>query len=124
MTEEETGLTWYPRKEWTDEDQSMGSFARIFGTEQPAVAYAWSKLDVTLPGSTPIILKGSHDGALTLYVDGTEVYSAGGSANFHVELPRRYGFQIWSRRVKSRQLAVHGDSRWKMPSVRIPQAGD
>ncbi|CAM4509016.1 glycoside hydrolase family 88/105 protein [Paenibacillus xylanexedens] len=91
MTEEETGLSWYPRRGWTDEEQSAGSFARIFGTEQPAVAYAWSRMDVTLPGSKPIILQGRHDGALTLYVDGTEVYSAGSSGNFRVELPRRYG---------------------------------
>lgn len=98
MAEEETGLTWYPRRNWTGEEQSKGSFARIYGMEQPAVAYAWTRLDVTLPRSTPIILKGNHDGALTLYVDGKEIYSAGSSAKLHIELPRRYG--SWDLVVK------------------------
>ncbi|WP_315796436.1 glycoside hydrolase family 88/105 protein [Paenibacillus sp. BIC5C1] len=91
MTEEETGLSWYPRRDWTEGEKNVGAFARIFGTEQPAVAYAWSKLDVIQPGSSPVLLQGKHEGALTLYVDGKEIYSAGQSGNFRIELPRRYG---------------------------------
>ncbi|WP_342570921.1 glycoside hydrolase family 88 protein [Paenibacillus sp. FSL R5-0749] len=106
MAEEETGLIWYPSRNWTGEEQSKGSFARIYGTEQPAVAYAWTRLDVTLPGSSPIILKGNHDGALTLYVDGKEIYSAGSSAKLHVELPRRYG--SWDLVVKGEIQAQGG----------------
>ncbi|WP_272039292.1 glycoside hydrolase family 88/105 protein [Paenibacillus sp. JJ-100] len=91
MTEEETGLIWYPRKSWSDEERSKGAFARIYGTAQPAVAYAWCKLDVTVPGTAPVILQGHHEGALALYLDGTEMYAASDSRNFCVELPRRYG---------------------------------
>ncbi|MEC0126358.1 glycoside hydrolase family 88/105 protein [Paenibacillus pabuli] len=91
MTEAETGLSWYPRRNWTEGEQKAGAFARIFGTEQPAVAYAWSKLDVIQPGSSPVLLQGSHEGALTLYVDGKKIYAAEKSGNFRIELPRRYG---------------------------------
>ncbi|MGC5774978.1 glycoside hydrolase family 88/105 protein [Paenibacillus pabuli] len=91
MTEAETGLSWYPRRDWTEGEQKAGAFARIFGTEEPAVAYAWSKLDVIQPGMSPVLLQGSHEGALTLYVDGKEIYTAEKSGNFRIELPRRYG---------------------------------
>ncbi|WP_427052269.1 glycoside hydrolase family 88/105 protein [Paenibacillus sp. TC-CSREp1] len=91
MTEEETGLIWYPRKSWSDEERSRGAFARIFGTSRPAVAYAWCKLDVTQPGPEPVMLQGHHEGALTLYLDGTEMYTALGSGHFRVQLPRQYG---------------------------------
>ncbi|MDN8592384.1 glycoside hydrolase family 88 protein [Paenibacillus sp. 11B] len=107
MTEAETGLSWYPRRDWTEEELGAGCFNRILtgatdstdksdsanpsDTEQHLVAYAWSKLDVIQPGSSPVILQGTHDGALTLYIDGREVYTAAATGTFHVELPRRYG---------------------------------
>ncbi|MGD0034411.1 glycoside hydrolase family 88 protein [Paenibacillus illinoisensis] len=102
MTEEETGLFWYPRKEWTEEEREVGTFARIFGTEQPAVAYAWTKLDVTLPGSSPVVLQGQHVGALQLYLDGKEVYTSDKSGPYRVELPRRYGLS---------DLVVRGETK-------------
>lgn len=91
MSEGDTGLTWYPRREWTAEELNSGSFARIFGKDQPGVAYAWTKLDVTEPGTSSVVLEGQHIGALTLYVDGKQVYVSSESGTYRVELDRRYG---------------------------------
>ncbi|WP_260985468.1 glycoside hydrolase family 105 protein [Paenibacillus xylanexedens] len=91
MTEAETGLTWFPRREWTEQELHAGNFGRIFGTAEPAVAYAWTKLDVMVPGTAPVILQGKHTGGLTLFVNDQEVYSGKTSGEFKVELPRKYG---------------------------------
>lgn len=91
MMEEETGLIWYPRKLWTDEERSRGRLPEYTVHLDLFFAYAWCRLDVTAPGPEPVILQGHHEGALTLYLDGTEMYKAPDSGHFRVRLPRRYG---------------------------------
>lgn len=50
-SEAATGLTWYPRREWSEEEQQLGAFARVFdpaagaGIEEEAIAASNIKSD-------------------------------------------------------------------------------
>ncbi|WP_236570633.1 glycoside hydrolase family 88/105 protein [Paenibacillus sp. An7] len=92
MTEEETGLTWYPRQYWSDLENHSGVFARLYGTEEQAEAYAWTTIAVNKPGSTPLLLKGRHDGPITVYLDGAIIYeSKATEGELTLPIQRRFG---------------------------------
>ncbi|MGG4035949.1 glycoside hydrolase family 88 protein [Paenibacillus cisolokensis] len=75
-SEADTGLIWHPRPEWSDEERSMGRFARIFGPECGRRAYAWTKLANRNVEQREITLAGRTVGRLTVYIDGREVYES------------------------------------------------
>lgn len=91
MKEKDTGLAWYPRQSWTKDELEQGVFGRIYGLEKGQTAYAWSTFQVKQPEGKPVRIKGRHDGALTLYVDGEEIYASGASGEVDLKLPRVFG---------------------------------
>jgi len=88
MHETDTGLSWFPRRQWNEEELKAGNFGRILGGKQTTGSvYAWSRLERLSLGAEPIVLEGLHDGALTLYANDTQVYEAQSSGTFRIELP-------------------------------------
>ncbi len=88
MSEADTGLTWFPCRQWSEQESKAGNFARMFGGGlQAGVVCAWSRLERLLPSAEPIVLEGQHDGTLTLYANGIQVYESESSGVFRVELP-------------------------------------
>ncbi|SDX51990.1 glycoside hydrolase family 105 protein [Paenibacillus sp. PDC88] len=91
MKEKDTDLIWYPRQSWTKEELDQGVFGRMYGLEAAQTAYAWSTFHVKQPEGKPVRIKGRHDGALSLYVDGEEVYASSTSGEIDLKLPRIFG---------------------------------
>ncbi|MDR6880708.1 glycoside hydrolase family 88 protein [Bacillus sp. 3255] len=89
---ESGGLTqWLPNLGWSEEARQSGVFARLFGAESGRTAIAWTKARSTVTREKPARWIGKHDGALKLYVNGTEVYAAAQSAEFQVDIPLSFG---------------------------------
>lgn len=44
MTEEETGLCWYPLKNWLHEEEAMGQMKRMYSLRKGCYAIGWTKL--------------------------------------------------------------------------------
>jgi unsaturated rhamnogalacturonyl hydrolase len=106
QSEAETGINWLPQMEWGHKEQSMGQFARIYGAKQGAVAFAWTKLHNRLPGNGLFELRGSHHGAMTVFVNGEEIYSSKQDQSFRI--PIRLSFGEQDLIIKS----VCSDEKW------------
>lgn len=66
-SEASTGLSWFPRRTWTDHEQQGGPLSRIFGTEQQGFVYGWAGLPVPRVGLKNRILKGHTKQALRIF---------------------------------------------------------
>ncbi|WP_349304872.1 glycoside hydrolase family 88 protein [Paenibacillus sp. Marseille-Q4541] len=110
MREEDTGLNWYPRQQWTDLEHRMGVFGRLYGTKQQAEAYAWTKVMVNKPNNTPLIWRGRHEGPITVYLDGEIIYqSQASTGEMELKLLRTYGVH---HLVMKGSCIGSGASRW------------
>lgn len=108
MQEEDTGLNWYPRQHWTEAEKHAGVFARLYGTDEQAEAYAWTTLHVKRPGAFPLTLKGRHSGPVTIYLDGDIIYeSKADIGKMQLQLQRTYG--VHHLVVKSSLLDTKSD---------------
>lgn len=68
--EEDSGLTWLPRTEWTAEETERPNCERLFGRpSRPASAYGWTKLYVKGQG-TDLLLAGRASGPTTIWLNG------------------------------------------------------
>ncbi|MDQ1909645.1 glycoside hydrolase family 88 protein [Paenibacillus sp. GD4] len=84
--ETETGLVWYPQREWPEEKRSVLPCERMFGLKQGKSAYAWSRLKVPAAGGT-VRLSGYSAGPITVWLNGIEVMSREEAGDFVHELP-------------------------------------
>jgi rhamnogalacturonyl hydrolase YesR len=69
-TEAETGLIWFPKREWSPADSSKGCFGRLFGQNPGAFACGWSAFEQTLPGVHKVRLEFSEG---RWYLDGEKI---------------------------------------------------
>ncbi|MCM3784996.1 glycoside hydrolase family 88 protein [Neobacillus mesonae] len=142
VSEAATGQRWLPRREWSEEEQQLGAFARVFDAEIKAgigtksnaeeanaeingsVALAWSKLDHRhVKGERRVTWKGLHEGTIRLYVDGNLLYASDQEQGyFEVEAELDYGvhdvvvMSARTRRAWGFELdAFHAGSREEQP---------
>ncbi|MEI7027113.1 glycoside hydrolase family 88/105 protein [Paenibacillus sp. y28] len=82
MSEADTGLRWYPKREWETHTLEQSAVERLFGSPQDSCAVAWTRLRRTGGDGLTVQLRGMRRGAGEIYVNGREVYSstASGSA--------------------------------------------
>lgn len=80
VAESDTGIGWFPRMDWNEQELAAGQLERMFGKQDGAVAYGWSRWRSVNGGS--IRMNGNFKGSATIYVDGVPVgLSAGGSTD-------------------------------------------
>lgn len=105
-TEKDSGLSWFPRTEWSPDENGMLPCERIFGMHPGRAAYAWSGVIVQGTGRQVCRLEGTSAGPLTVWIKGEQVLVCEQSGEFAktVELPAGKQDVL----VKS----VCGASRW------------
>jgi len=85
MTEEETGLCWYPVKDWLPEEKEMGQMKRMYSLRKDCYAVGWTKLLAEKSGVYTI--KGSNSGSVQFYLDDKLIFEAQpGEFEFKTEL--------------------------------------
>lgn len=100
---ERNGLVaWFPEIGWDEASLKQGVFRRIFGMDRGRTAFAWTKLCSRTASRSTVRLTGTHQGSVALYLDGKEIYSAGGSGRLEVDVPLGFGeFDLVVRSVCS-----------------------
>lgn len=99
--EEETGLTWFPRMKWTEEEAMLPNCERLFGRPvKPAAAYGWSGLQLP-SGANTLMLEGSALGPTSIWLDGSKVIGLQSAGSYRTQVSAGSGF---------RQLLVHSVS--------------
>ncbi|MEC0229905.1 glycoside hydrolase family 88/105 protein [Paenibacillus alba] len=91
LRETEGPVRWLPNPSWSEEAQQGGVFKRLFSAESGRTAIAWTKARSVGLAGQPSRWLGKHEGSLTLYVNGKEVYSAQDSGEFQVDIPLAFG---------------------------------
>ncbi|ANX00973.1 rhamnogalacturonyl hydrolase [Thermoclostridium stercorarium subsp. leptospartum DSM 9219] len=89
MTEEETGLCWYPLKEWLPEEKAMGQMKRMYSLRKGCYAIGWTKLLAEKNGEYTI--KGTNSGSIQIYLDDKRVYVSDKSGEFEFKIQLKYG---------------------------------
>ncbi|TFE23456.1 glycoside hydrolase family 88/105 protein [Cohnella luojiensis] len=91
--EEETGLTWLPRRRWTEEEAKRPNCERLFGRPvQPVAAYGWSGLQLPA-GADTLILEGHALGATSIWLDGLKVVGLQSAGSFRTQVSAGSGFR-------------------------------
>lgn len=108
-TEADDPVRWLPQAAWEEAELRRGVFGRLFADEEGEVAYAWTKLVNQRPDGAAVEIAGEHRGALTVYLNGKEVYrSASDSGNYRITVPCGYG--VHDLLVRSERPA--DDAKW------------
>jgi len=84
--EASSGLTWHPVQTWDAEQLRQPSLERMYGLLPGKLAYAWTKLHQEKPGTRSVVLEGTTDGPLTVWVDGTIAVERQHAGGFRHEL--------------------------------------
>lgn len=114
MSEQETGIRWYPDRQWTADELAKGVFGRLFGTESGQTAYAWSKLHCHAPYDMAT-WSGRHQGSMTIWIDDKLVYEADNDGHFQIPLPQ--GYEACNVLIRS---SCRGQ-RWGFEADALPQ---
>ncbi|MCS7460771.1 glycoside hydrolase family 88 protein [Paenibacillus doosanensis] len=87
-TEAGSGAVWYPKLEWSAEEQAAGALARIFGDQpEPGRFYlAWTKLRSFAQEAREVELTGSAMGRTEIYVDGEKRLALESPGEFRIPL--------------------------------------
>ncbi|WP_426446825.1 glycoside hydrolase family 88/105 protein [Paenibacillus sp. S-38] len=92
MTAAEAGeIVWHPQQAWTENERAAGVFGRLYGERTGSQAWAWTRIRSRRGTAQEIRLSGTHEGGLTMYAGGREVYAASSSGVFTVTLRLPYG---------------------------------
>lgn len=89
MTEEETGLCWYPLRDWLPEEETMGQMKRMYSLKKGCYAIAWTRLFAEKNGEYSI--RGSNTGNVQFYIDDKLIYSSEKSGEFEFKINLKYG---------------------------------
>ncbi|WP_336787906.1 glycoside hydrolase family 88/105 protein [Paenibacillus sp. MMO-177] len=86
LPEEDTGIRWFPRTKWQEDEASQPNLERLFGTPETTVAgYGWTKLPY-LTGTESLVLEGRVFGPASVWLDGKQVLSLAGAGVFRESL--------------------------------------
>lgn len=88
--ESETGIHWYPRTGWSEEEKELLQLERMFGSHPGRTACGWTRIRSTDSG-LPVRITGCTAGRLTLYADGKKVLEQEDSGEFSLNLNLAYG---------------------------------
>lgn len=92
-SEAETGETWFPRGQWSEQESRKGQLERIFGFRKDSAAVGWSRVRIPGQGKQDCILKGSSTGDLQIYLGGREVYALKTGGSFEQRISAETGPQ-------------------------------
>ncbi|MCY9692476.1 glycoside hydrolase family 88/105 protein [Paenibacillus alginolyticus] len=95
MSESAADCRWFPERDWSEDQASQGCFARVCGSSNPGQqAFAWSKLEFSGVEPQNVVLKGTHDGPFTAYLNGEPVHREGKDKGaFEIPLRPSFGSQ-------------------------------
>jgi unsaturated rhamnogalacturonyl hydrolase len=89
--EADTGMTWYPRLDWNEEEQQLAPVCRIFGNGETRTVLAWTKIKCSWQGQQAFELNGSGTGELTVLVDGKVMTRQKTTGDLRIPLSLNYG---------------------------------
>lgn len=89
MTEEETGLCWYPLKDWLPEEKAMGQMKRMYSLRKGCWAIGWTQFLADKAGDYSI--KGCNAGNIQFYLNDKLIYSSDKSGEFEFKINLKYG---------------------------------
>lgn len=94
QSEMETGIEWRPSLKWESDKIRQPVFTRMFGDqiETGQYAYGWTRLLCQLPGKQRYSFRGTtQSAALTVWINGVEVFHAQASEPIHFDIDLAYG---------------------------------
>lgn len=89
MTEEETGVTWYPLKNWLPEEESMGQMKRMYSLRKGCYAIAWTRIFAEKSGEYTV--KGINTGNIRFIIDDRPVFDSDKSGEYEFKVNISYG---------------------------------
>lgn len=94
MKEEETGLRWYPRTAWSEEERKLPQMERMFGIQPGRYAYAMTRFHTGFCSEkAEVILRGICYSPCTLWIDGEKIWT-GTAEEFALTLSLAYGTHV------------------------------
>ncbi|MDQ0896874.1 glycoside hydrolase family 105 protein [Paenibacillus sp. V4I7] len=94
IAEVDTGIRWYPNVSWSETERNAGVFTRLYGTPVSQHAYAWAKLACNHGLEQKFKLRGTHQGPISIFVNGTKVFATiETEGRFEISLLPSYGSQ-------------------------------
>ena len=76
MSEKDTGIKWHPEQDWDKASRKLGQLQRIYGLAPNTAAVGWAKAFFLQRRAAEYTLKGSHHGAIAIYIADKEVFRA------------------------------------------------
>ncbi|MDR6553179.1 glycoside hydrolase family 88 protein [Paenibacillus qinlingensis] len=89
-----TGIEWRPTLKWNTEQNKQPVFTRMFGNgaQEGQYAYGWTRLRCSSPGKQRYSFRGTNQSAaLTVWIDGKEVFHAQALQPIHFDIDLTYG---------------------------------
>lgn len=86
QTESASGLSWFPKTQWEQEQEGQPTLERLFGRQAGKHAYAWTKLWKRTAGEEAVVLEGRAAGPLTVWFDGRLAVHLPGGGPFRQQL--------------------------------------
>ncbi|MCL6591402.1 MAG: glycoside hydrolase family 88 protein [Firmicutes bacterium] len=89
ISESETGVKWFPRREWSGAELRMGQLRRMFGLSPGWSAAGWVRGNFNQAGRSQYTLRGWNRGPVRVYVDDAEIYYSPATGEFQkaIDIP-------------------------------------
>lgn len=92
LSEALTGVAWHPRTDWSEEEQSQGWGARMFGETEGNYAYAWTKIRGRSEHGSEVRFAGEALGPVRIWIEGKPVHEQQeGVIDFRCSVPSKAG---------------------------------
>ncbi|MCX7714404.1 MAG: glycoside hydrolase family 88 protein [Clostridia bacterium] len=76
MSEEDTGLNWHPKRQWSEEELAMGQFARMYGRKENSYAMGWTKGFFSTIGMNKYSFRIDAKSPVCVYIDKKVVFES------------------------------------------------
>ena len=86
MTEEETGMKWYPESNRMEHADGLNCFKRMYGLRKNCYAIGWTSGCFDNSGLNEYELNGSNAGSVTIYIDQQIIYYSGVSGKINKKI--------------------------------------
>jgi unsaturated rhamnogalacturonyl hydrolase len=84
-------VQWLPEVTWSAQEGKKGQLARLFGTHAKACAAGWTRAFFDQPGRGQYLIRGSHSGAVRIFIDGNPVFTHKASGRFSQAIEVGFG---------------------------------
>ncbi len=89
ITEDETGVDWYPEMKWDRKKLEYRQIKRMYSLKKNCCVLGWSRIIAGSSGT--YTFQGSHAGLVEIYLEQDQVYQSPRSGSFRFQIKLKYG---------------------------------